>query len=129
MQFEVHQRRTTPNLTVAVEQDFALPADGFLFLLISRIKNIGARLRHAVSNEDVSRQPAKIIRPLARHWLVSTSNKQNFRTETAQSPRQQSRDAQRQITLLNGLAVADLKPTLLDFRPAAPKMSGVECDF
>src|SRR3954469_22254868 len=99
MPFEVHQRRTAPNLTVAIEQDFALPADGFVFLWISRIKNIGARLRDTVSNEDLSRQLAKIIRPLAGHWLVSTSNKKNFRTEIAQSRCQQSRYAQRQIAL------------------------------
>src|SRR5439155_17045601 len=30
MQFEIHKGRTTPNLAIAVEQDFALPADGFL---------------------------------------------------------------------------------------------------
>src|SRR3954462_3613109 len=91
MQFEIHQRRTTPNLAVAIEQDFALPADGFLFLRISRIKNIGARLRHAISDENLSRQLAKLIRSLSGCWLISTSSKRNFRTETAQSRRQQSR--------------------------------------
>src|SRR4051795_4273820 len=98
MQFEIHQRRTTPNLTVAIEQDFALPADGSVFLRISRIKNIGARLRDTVSNEDLSRQLAKIIRPLAGCWLISTSNKRNFRTELAQSRRHYSCHTQRQIS-------------------------------
>ena len=93
MQFEIHQRRTPPNLTVAVEQDFALPADGLLFLRISRIKNISARLWHTIPNENLPGQLAKIIRTLAGCWLISTSHKRNFRTEIAQSRRQQSRHA------------------------------------
>src|SRR4029077_20991818 len=52
-QFEIHQRGTAPNLTVAVEQDFTLPMDGLLFLRISRIKNFGAGLWHAISNENL----------------------------------------------------------------------------
>src|SRR6267154_5501920 len=90
MQFEIHQRGTAPNLTEAVEQDFALPADGLLFFRISRIKNIGARLWHAIPNENLPGQLAKIIRALAGCWLIRTSYKRNFRTEIAQPHRQQS---------------------------------------
>ena len=129
MQFEIHQRCTAPNLTVAVEQDFALPTDGLLFRRISRIKNIGARLWHAIPNENLPGELAKIIRTLARGWLIGISDKRNFRTEIAQSRRQQSRHAQRQIALLNGLAVADLKPTLLHLRPFPAEMPRVERDF
>src|SRR6266566_4766328 len=75
MQFEIHQRRTAPNLAIAVEQDFALPADGLLFLRISRIKNIGARLWHAILNENLPGQVAKIIRTLAGRWPIGTSDK------------------------------------------------------
>ena len=84
MQFEIHQRRTAPNLAIAVEQDFALPADGLLFLRISRIKNIGARLWHAIPNENLPGQLAKIIWTLAGRWPFNTSDKRNFRTEIAQ---------------------------------------------
>ena len=128
MEFEIHQRRTTPNLTVAVEQDFALPADGLLFLWISRIKNIVARLRHAIPDENLPGQLAKIIRTLAGCWLIGTSDKRNFRTEIAQSRRQQLRHAQGQIALLNGLAVANLKPTFLHLRPFASEMTWVKRD-
>src|SRR5213083_1983240 len=103
MQFEIHQRRTAPNLAVPVEQDFALPADGLLLSRISWIKNIGARLWDAVLNQNFPGELAKIIRTLAGCWLISTSDKRNFRTEIAQSRRQQSRHAQRQIALLNRL--------------------------
>src|SRR5262249_20887189 len=48
MQFEVHQRRPTSNLAIAVEQNFALPADSLLFFRIVWIKNVRARLWHAV---------------------------------------------------------------------------------
>ena len=88
MQFEIHHRGTTPNLTVPVEQDFALPADGLFFLRISRIKNIGARLWHAILNEDLPGQLAEIIRTFAGCWLISTSDKRNFRSEITQSRRQ-----------------------------------------
>src|SRR5262249_28272142 len=86
MKFEIHQRRTTANFTVAVEQDFALPADGLLFLWISRIKNIGARLWHAIPDENLPGQLAKIIRTLAGCWLIRTSDKRNSGPEIAQSP-------------------------------------------
>src|SRR5512132_339368 len=79
MLFEIHQCGTAPNLTVAVEQDFALPADGLLFLRISRIKNIGSRLWHAILDENLPGELAKIIRALAGRWLISTSDKRNFR--------------------------------------------------
>src|SRR5215831_7542561 len=129
MQFEIYQRCAAPNLTVAVEQDLALPTDGLLFLRVSRIKNIGARLWHAILDENFFCQLAKIIRTLACRWLISTSNKRNFRAEIAQSRRQQSRHAQRQITLLNGLVVVDLKPTLLHLRPFPAKMPRIEGNF
>src|SRR5215831_13689395 len=119
MQFEIHQRRTASDFTVAVEQDLALPTDGLLFGRISRVKNIGARLWHAIPNENFLGELAKIIRTLARGWLIGTPDKRNFRTKFAQSRRQQSRHAQRQVALLDGLTVAELKPTLLHLRPAA----------
>src|SRR5438876_2889953 len=125
MQFEIHQRRTAPNLAVTVEQDFALPADGLLFLRISGIKNIGARLWHAIANENLPGQLAKVIRTLAGCWLISTSDKRNFRTEIAQPQGQQSRHPQGQIAFLNRLAVADLKPTLLHLRPFPAEMPRV----
>src|SRR5262249_18160111 len=119
MQFEIHQRCTASNFTVAVEQDLALPTDGLLFGRISRVKNIGARLWHAIPNENLPSELAKIIRTLARRWFISTADKRNFRTKVAQSRRQQSRHAQRQVALLDGLTVADLKPPLLHLRPSA----------
>src|SRR5215831_15755485 len=124
MEFEIHQRCTASNFTVPVEQDLALPTDGLLFGRISRVKNIAARLWHAILDENLPGELAKIIRTLARRWLIGTADKRNFRTKVAQSHRQQSRHAQRQVALLNGLTVADLKPTLLDLRPAASQMTG-----
>src|SRR6516164_4176972 len=129
MEFEIHERCTASNFTVAVEQDFALPTDRLLFARICRLKNIGARLWHAILDENLPGQLAKIIRTRAGCWLINTSDKRNFRTEIAQSRRQQLRHAQRQIALLNGLAVADLKPTLLHLRPAATEMTWVQRDL
>src|SRR5215472_14709645 len=119
MQFEIHLRCTAPDFTIAVEQNFALPADGVLLFRISLIKNISARLWHAIPNKNLPGELAKIIRTLARRWLIGTADKRNFRTKVAQSRRQQSRYAQRQVALLDGLTVADLKPTLLHLRPGA----------
>src|SRR5262249_11658160 len=85
MQFEIHHRRPAPNLAVAVEQNFTLPTDRLLLRRISRIKNIGARLWHAILNENFSGERAKIIRTLAGRWLNGTSDKRNFRTKLTQS--------------------------------------------
>src|SRR5215472_16160757 len=78
MQFEIHQRCTASDFTVAVEQDLALPTDGLLFGRISRVKNIGARLWHAIPNENFPGELAKIVRTLARRWLIGTADKRNF---------------------------------------------------
>src|ERR1044071_7484697 len=119
MQSEIHLRCTAPDFTIAVEQNFALPADGVLFFRISLIKNVSARLCHAIPNENLPGKLAKIIRTLARRRLIGTADKRDFRTKIAQSRRQQFGYAQRQIALLDRLSVADLKPTLLHLRPAA----------
>src|SRR5215468_1372490 len=87
MQLEIHQRCTASNFIVAVEQDLALPTDGLLFFRISLIKNIGARLWHAIPNENLPGELAKIIRTLARRWPIGTAHKRNFRTKVAQSRR------------------------------------------
>src|SRR5215472_13922152 len=90
MQLEIHQRCTASNFTVAVEQDLALPTDGLLFGRISRVKNISARLWHAIPNQNLPGELAKIIRTLARRWLIGIADKRNLRTTVAQSRRQQS---------------------------------------
>src|SRR5262245_43835455 len=129
MQFEIRQRCMAPNFAVSVEQDFTLPPDGVFFLWISRIKNFGARLWHPILDENLFGELTKIIRTLAGSWFIGTSDKGNFRTEIAQSRRQQSRHAQRQIALLNRLALVDLKPTLLHLRPFPAKVTSVECNL
>src|SRR5215469_5098928 len=129
MQFEIHQRCTASDFTVAVEQDLALPTDGLLFGRISRVKNIAARLWHAILDENLPGELAKIIWTLARRWLIRTSHEGHFPTEVTQSRRQYSRHAQGQIALLNRLTVADLEPTLLHLCPVAPQMPRIERDF
>src|SRR4029450_11768587 len=84
MQFEIHQPRAASNLTVAVEQDFALPTDSLFFSRISWIKNIGARLWHAILNENPFGQIAKIIRTLGRSRFIVISHIGNFCSEIAQ---------------------------------------------
>ena len=75
MQFEIHQRCAPPNLAIAVKQHFALPTNGLLFRRISWIKNIGARLWHAILNENLSGELAKIIGTLNRGRLIAISDK------------------------------------------------------
>ena len=64
MQFEVHQRRAASNLAIAIEQNFALPANGLLFRRIIGIENVGARLWHAIFDQNFSGELPKIIRTL-----------------------------------------------------------------
>src|SRR5262249_43558941 len=129
MQFEIHQRCAASNLSIAVEQNFALPTDGLLFRRISWIKNVNTRLRHAILDKNLSGELAKIIRTLGRNRFNAISHKRNFCTQFAQSRRRHSCYAQGQIALLNRLAVADLKPTLLHLRPVPTKMPRIERDL
>src|SRR5437899_6436391 len=128
MQFEVNQCRAASNLAVAIEQNFALPANRLLFFRIIRIKNVGARLWHAVLDQNFSSKLPKIIGALRRNRFVATSDERNFCTEVTQSRGQESRDAQSQIAFLDGLAVAHLKPTFLHLCPLATEMTRVERD-
>src|SRR2546423_5437379 len=129
MQLKVHARRTASNLAIAVEQNFALPANGLFFSRIIGIESIGTRLWHTVLNQNFPGQSPKIIRTLRRGRLLAISHKRNSCSERTQSRRQQSRNLQRQIAFLNWFAVADLKPALLHLRPASAEMTGVECNF
>src|SRR5437667_12110917 len=131
MQFEVYPRSAATDLAVAVEQNFALPADRLLFFRIIWIKNFPAhaRLWYAAFDQNFPGELPKIIRALGRGRFIAVSNKRNARPEFAQSRRQQSRHAQRQITLLHRLAVADLKPALLHLRPFPTEMTRIERDL
>ena len=75
MQFEVHQRRAASNLAIAVEQNFALPADGLLFLRIIWIKNVRARLWDAVLDQNFSGEFPKIIRTFPCNRFVAVPDK------------------------------------------------------
>src|SRR5262245_59593445 len=129
MQHEVYTRCPAADFTIAVEQNFALPTDGLLFRRISWIKNISTRLRHAILDKNLSGELAKIIRTRGRNRFNAISHKRNFCTQFAQSRRRHARYAQGQIALLNRLAVADLKPTLLHLRPVPTKMPRIERDL
>src|SRR5438034_970737 len=131
MQFEVHQRRPASNLTIAVEQNFALPADSLLFLRIIWIKNVPAYagLWHAVLDQNFSGKLAKIIRTLRRSRFITVPNKENFCAEFTQSRGQQPRHAQSQIAFLDWRAVADLKPPLLHLCPFATQMTRIQRHF
>src|SRR6266550_2638902 len=78
MQPCVYQHRATPNLAVAVEQDFALPADGFLLFWVSRIQNILLRLGYAVFDQDPSSKLLEIIGAFECHRVGIVSHKRNF---------------------------------------------------
>src|SRR5262245_10663827 len=81
MQHEVYTRCPAADFTIAVEQNFALPTDGLLFRRIIWIKSIGARLWHAVFDQNFPGQLPKIIRTPGRGWLTIISNKRNFCSE------------------------------------------------
>src|SRR5436190_20898498 len=87
MQRKVHARRTASNLAIAIEQNFALPANGLFFRRISWIKNICTRLWHAILNENVPGELAKIIRALGRRRFIVISHKGDFCSEFTQSRR------------------------------------------
>src|SRR5438477_9284020 len=115
MQLEVHQRRPASNLTIAVEQNFALPADSLLFVRIIWVKNVPAYagLWHAVLDQNFSGKLTKIIRTLRRSRFITVPGKENFCAEFTQSRGQQQRHAQSQIAFLAWQSVADLESTRL----------------
>src|SRR3989449_10201725 len=129
MQFKVHQSGPASNLAVTIEQNFALPADGLLFRSIVWIKNVGARLWHAVFDQNFSGELTKIIRTFRRDRFVTIPHKENFGAEFTQSRGQQSRHAQREIAFLDRRAVTHLKPALLHLCPFPAEMTRVQCDF
>src|SRR5262249_33328348 len=129
MQFEIYKRGTASNLAVAVKQNFALPTDGLLFGRISRVKNIGAWLRHAVLDQNFLCEVPKIIRALRRGRFIVISHKRNVCSEFTQSRCQQSRHVQSKIAFLNWLALSYPKPTFLHLRPFSAEMTGIKSDF
>ncbi len=87
MQFEIHQRRATSNLAIAVEQDFALPADGLLFSG-SFGSRTSARGCPAVAGFLIRIFLASSRKSSGRLTVVGSSlysDKRNFRSEFAQS--------------------------------------------
>src|SRR5205085_10272646 len=98
------QRRPASNLTIAVEKNFALPADSLLFVRIIWIKNVPAYagLWHAVLDQNFSGKLTKIIRTPRRSRFITVPGKENFCAEFTQSRGQQPRHAQSQIAFLTG---------------------------
>src|SRR5947209_2806476 len=129
MQFKVNQSGPASNLDVTIEQNFALPANRLLFRRIVWIKNVGARLWHAVFDQNFSGELTKIIRTFRRNRFVTVPDKEHFCAELTQTRGQQSRHAQREIALLDRRAVTDLKPALLHLCPFPAEMTRVEPDF
>src|SRR6266480_2720091 len=128
MQFSVHQYGATADFAIAIEQDFALPANRLLFLGIVWIKNIRSRLGHAVFDQNSCRQLPEIIRTFRRNWLVAVSDKEDFRTQFSEARRQQPGHPQRQIAFLDRRAAAVLKPALFHLRPFPAEMPRIERD-
>src|SRR4029077_13940241 len=129
MQFEVHQRSPASDLAVTVKQNLALPSNGLLFAGIVWIKNVGARLRYTVLNQNFSCQLPKIIRPLSGNWFVPIPNERNFCAKFTQSRGQQSRHPQSQIAFLYRRAATHLKPALLHLCPFATEMTRIQRDL
>src|SRR5947207_8978966 len=131
MQLEVHQSRPASNLTIAVEQNFALPADSLLFVRIIWIKNVPAYagLWHAVLDQNFSGKLPKIIRTLRRSRFITVPGKENYCAEFTQSRGHQPRHAQSQFAFLVLQSFADLEPTLLHLCPFSAWMPWIERNF
>src|SRR6266513_220776 len=126
MQFEVHQRRLAADLAVAVKQNFALPANGLLFLWAVCVKNLRSGPWHAIFDQNLFGKFLEVAGAFCGDRVVTVPNEENFRAELTQSRGQQARHAQSQIAFFDWLTVANLKPALLHLCPFSAKMSGVE---